>query len=720
VPEQSPLILGQGGYQVLAANDLGMHCGDLDTRIASILPPLQVLKSQVILRGQQPELQDGNQVEVFYSAASSVLDPAVLDPARQPNPPPGFELANGVYKTNFWDALNQGAYNPFYPFDITPPVIPHDLGLPIPDAATLPSVDAAQQAMPGTAAPYLANTPRKFMRFDENLQFFVNFPFGYWVNDLSLFSADGIPYATFDDAGRLNSYPLVRVEAKSTGGTSLATVDAVLPVSGEADCRTCHTDNDPANGILGGDGSATAGITVVNAFVDPQYGDVPLAVSVEYASDINMLMLHDLNEGSKYVASDGTAAACVDPSDPADPNCLVNQFPVVCQTCHYTPALDLAQVGPLGGVNGIDNDPSTTENANGRVQRVVKTMSRVMHEFHGHVAPLNTPMPGPLDPSRTVNGQPVINETVLSILDQTCYQCHPGKGTQCLRGAMFNGGMVCQDCHGDMAQVGNDFSENLSLATPFPAGADLGKRVPWASEPGCQSCHVGDAVDQPSDTSGFVYAPDGIRLLVAWKQQDFADGSSLAQPIESPDSRFAEDLSGDGKRILYRLSTGHEGVFCEGCHGSTHAIWPVTPDSGPFVANDNRAADQIQGHTGKIIECAACHGENAFALGDFQRNFDGNGRMKGPHGMHPVNDEMWTKLHKEVFNDDPTPAGTCESCHGQALQGTVLSTTAVERTLQCKDSNLPDCNEVNGRKLITIAKGTPVSCALCHKTPGAD
>ncbi len=27
----------------VAINDLGMHCGDLDTRIASILPPFQVL-----------------------------------------------------------------------------------------------------------------------------------------------------------------------------------------------------------------------------------------------------------------------------------------------------------------------------------------------------------------------------------------------------------------------------------------------------------------------------------------------------------------------------------------------------------------------------------------------------------------------------------------------------------------------------------------------------
>ena len=29
-----------------------------------------------------------------------------------------------------------------------------------------------------------------------------------------------------------------------------------------------------------------------------------------------------------------------------------------------------------------------------------------------------------------------------------------------------------------------------------------------------------------------------------------------------------------GNPMLYRVSTGHEGVFCEACHGSTHGIWP--------------------------------------------------------------------------------------------------------------------------------------------------
>ena len=52
------------------------------------------------------------------------------------------------------------------------------------------------------------------------------------------------------------------------------------------------------------------------------------------------------------------------------------------------------------------------------------------------------------------------------MLEQTCYRRHPGKKTQCMRGAMANSGLVCQDCHGNMAQVGNDFTRDVSPANP--------------------------------------------------------------------------------------------------------------------------------------------------------------------------------------------------------------------------------------------------------------
>jgi hypothetical protein len=293
-----------GNYAVLAINDLGMHCGDLDTRLASVLPPFNVLHAQVIQKGSQPNILTDSNVSVFYSAASSSNDP-VFSKAQ----PTGYDVTGtttrnqfvsftGVYKTNWWDdALNLGAYNPFYPFNLT--FIPLGRGLPVPDPAELPTLVAAQQDMPGFGAAYTQNNAKAFGRFDTGFPFFGNFPFGYQISGVNWFSADGIPVTTFDDQGRVNAYPLMRVEARQ-GNTVLATLDTVAPVSGEADCRNCHTDGNTGNGPLAGNGTATSplsqnGLPVANAFDnDPDYGHVPLAVSVEYAADLNLLRLHDL------------------------------------------------------------------------------------------------------------------------------------------------------------------------------------------------------------------------------------------------------------------------------------------------------------------------------------------------------------------------------------------------------------------------------------------
>jgi len=179
---------------------------------------------------------------------------------------------------------------------------------------------------------------------------------------------------------------------------------------------------------------------------------------------------------------------------------------------------------------------------------------------------------------------------------------------------MASGGMLCQDCHGDMAQVGDDFSRNVAASPPSAVGAfELAgdfytnpdtPRVPWANEPGCGSCHTGDAMDNMHGDPGTIGDPqDGIRLMQAYLTTD-----TKATPIVPTNKRFAENVvaSGDaaGNPMLYRVSKGHEGIFCEACHGATHGIWP----NGNPDANDNVAAMRLQGHTGTISECSTCHG----------------------------------------------------------------------------------------------------------------
>jgi hypothetical protein len=96
-----------------------------------------------------------------------------------------------------------------------------------------------------------------------------------------------------------------------------------------------------------------------------------------------------------------------------------------------------------------------------------------------------------------------------------CYKCHPGTNTQCFRDVMHAAGMICQDCHGSVSNVGNSIENG---------------REPWLEEPSCGStaCHGSNYAEEP------------------------------------------------GK--LFRQSKGHGGLYCSTCHGSPHAIVPSTVD----------------------------------------------------------------------------------------------------------------------------------------------
>ena len=68
--------------------------------------------------------------------------------------------------------------------------------------------------------------------------------------------------------------------------------------------------------------------------------------------------------------------------------------------------------------------------------------------------------------------------------------------------------------------------------------------------------------------------------------------------------------------------------------------------------------------------------------------------------------------HKEVFEDDNTPRGTCEACHGEDGLGTVLSRTAATRILECKNEDGTLC--APDQKRVTVNEGTPIGCNQCH------
>jgi hypothetical protein len=517
--------------------------------------------------------------------------------------------------------------------------------------------------MPGKAAPYVANTPQP-TQFDRDYGFFATFlkgvkgadgePLGRVIEGVNWFRADGIPILPVDDQGRRNAYPLARVQAIKDG-VPVASTDVVLPVAAEADCQGCHLD---PNGLctdlgLKCEGIAASFASTPFAVVDLDDSDDRAATpgdteeqKVLNAAKVNILRLHDAKWGTELDAT----------------------RKIACASCHYSTALDLAQVMP--------RDTAVTE----QVRHV--SMSRAMHAHHGALtfngAKVFPDMPPP-DMRSPTQAQ--------EILEATCYQCHPGKRTKCLRGAMGGAGIVCQDCHGSMTQVGNDATENFpdDTLTTLSEKADPSKRIPWINEPGCQSCHTGDAAN-PNHPAGAIVAPDGIRLLQAYVASEHASAGGDAIPIVSPSSRFAEN------QPLYRLSgnqdgsgKGHGGIMCEGCHGSTHAIWP---NNNPN-ANDNVTSNQLQGHAGTIIECTTCH-EGSLGV-----------TLDGPHGMHPVGATYFVNEGHEDLDID-----RCTACHGIRGEGTVLSVAKADRS---------GLDEIG-----SIAEGTVVGCGLCHGNPYTD
>jgi hypothetical protein len=405
-----------------------------------------------------------------------------------------------------------------------------------------------------------------------------------------LFGADGVPITPYDDAGRKRYYPLMKAAVRDAAGVVKASASAVLPVSDELDCRACHASGGPA-------AAAPVQGAVFDASSDRDYR-------------LNILKKHDERLGQP--AYDAALAAGGFSAAGLYAQVSGGGAPVLCAKCHASNAL------PGTGLAGVS------------------PLTQAIHLGHADV----------LDP---LNGQTLGASTNRS----SCYRCHPGSETKCLRGAMGSAvaadgslAIQCQNCHGGMAAVG----------TPG--------RVGWLDQPSCQNCHTGTA----TANSGQIRYTDAYSAPGVRRQP--ADGTFATQPNQ-PQAPFE----------LYRFSAGHGGLSCEACHGSTHAEYPATH------GNDNLQPQAFQGHAGTIVECSACHATRPDTI------------LGGPHGMHPI-DQKWVNDHHDDI--DQVGVAQCRKCHGADDKGTVLSVAQADRTFS------------HDGRTYTIFRGEKVGCFKCH------
>jgi hypothetical protein len=274
----------------------------------------------------------------------------------------------------------------------------------------------------------------------------------------------------------------------------------------------------------------------------------------------------------------------------------------------------------------------------------IRPFTQVLHDKHASV----------IDPDTTQALNNSSNRTA-------CYTCHPGSKTQCLRGVMgkattANGDslMSCQSCHGNMEAVGNS------------------ARQGWIDEPTCESCHNSGATNRRA-ISGVGDTKNGKPIIPA--DRTFATNA---------DTPAIKGLHPN----LYRFSTGHGGLQCEACHGSTHAEYPS------LHADDNIQSIAVQGHAGTVAECTACHKTVPNTV---------NG---GPHGMHTTGN-AWVSAHQDAAEHGGS--ASCTYCHGTTSAGTPLSAIKVAKTINAGEFGIKNW-----------PAGYQVSCYSCHNGPNPD
>ena len=604
-------------------------------------------------------------------------------------------------------------------------------------------------SMPGISAPYQANEPQLFNDFDADQQ---------------IFEANGIALFPTDDKGRHNPYPLMRVEAKS-GETVVASSDAVMAVSTEFNCADCHT-----KGKIGADQTIydklKADVEASSDSVNPQLvkyktklEKIPLFVTpqevdpehpndravIEQAAMINTAELHDFiygfarafNVPPPWVGEEGlfildtynkgiSATACGSYCHRSDPKVNANWGPM--------------QVGP----NQVGFGGSCPEYANSLHNTHGRMLGKVNADFTGSIERDEVSksfkmvdLSKPSDPNHPL----LFVAKDAGTPDASCWFCHQGKQDKYQRDVMTAAGVNCIDCHGDMAVVagGTAMASRSAGDNPPDNGGTasfqhLVRHNYRDSQPSCASCHTGSG-DEPVLRRSYDMTSGKFKELQA-KHERFAENltpklsdellpDNSLKPVEvTSDGKSCPlgtytDTMGDGNHVcergLFKNSIDRHGALpCASCHGPTHAIWP-NPD--PY-ANDNVTAMQLQGHTGTILECNACHTKDAFKEGKVDGVRYGDGILAGPHNMHPVNDPYWYQSTNGNTKDGGyhnqwakkpgagADADQCAACHGKDHKGTRLSKTPVDRELTA--------GKAMKFKKVKVKAGTYIGCDLCH------
>lgn len=499
-------------WTVTGWNNLGMHCLDSDYSVFSILPPYNTINAQIIMA------TNGYAWIVTNNAVYAVTYQAVADSDNSIN-------KSSIGKGNFWTYVN-----------------------PIFGGSPSPDVGLAVQWPSSFSMPGVSNTPQA-MGYENNQNWFV---------------AYGIPIMAYDDEGKPNQYPMMRLTAKTKEGTALAAADIVLPVSDEMDCKRCHLSNtltDPKD-------PRVAAKPAAGWFFNPHQGS-------DYR--LNILRLHDERQATNSRYASALAARGFSPAGLFATVTFSNR-PILCASCHLSEAL------PGSGMSGIP------------------PLTAAIHGLHANV----------IDPRNGLTLDALGNR-------MACYSCHPGSVTRCLRGAMGKAvapdgsmEMQCQSCHGSMSTVGSTNRVGW-LNEPNCQACHSGDAVSSSGQIRFTSVFTNGVMRVPSNQR-FATTPNAPApgLSLYRFSRGGHGGLACSACHGSTHAEFPTAFRNDN--VMSQALQGHPGMLveCDTCHGAMpnsraggpHGLhhlgqtWvtgadPV-PHAGAFNANNQ--------------SCQTCHG----------------------------------------------------------------------------------------------------------------
>ncbi|MFN8472722.1 MAG: hypothetical protein U0822_11070 [Anaerolineae bacterium] len=214
------------------------------------------------------------------------------------------------------------------------------------------------------------------------------------------------------------------------------------------------------------------------------------------------------------------------------------------------------------------------------------------------------------------SGQELARQTVVAPVstEMHCDTCHHDDGVEGIRTGkvetniltlhdreerttlMSSRPVLCAKCHASNALGAPGVADVPSLSR---AMHEQHAEVVPSTLAGCYNCHPGPQTQCLRDVMS---SQHGITCINCH--------GTLAHVASNPTPWLNEPRCDNGQchgtaytqnAALYRQSSGHGGVYCEGCHDSTHAIAPSTqPKDGIKFIN-------LQGHGGPIDMCAVCH-----------------------------------------------------------------------------------------------------------------